>query len=174
MDHDSISDKYFVDSQDPYTKSNEEQAKVLSTYIAMAVLTIQNAEKELAEITDRKKEIEEILNKDKEIKCEIQNNISEYKKVLKKDKEVCESLNAIRWFFLVVAVFSFMVVPVLLLILIFFIDQNKAVDIFQSIASSFIPYIVTICGIIASTGLANIYRILRDIKKDIDKIKENT
>ena len=98
----------------------------------------------------------------------------EYKKVLKKDKEVCESLNAIRWFFLVVAVFSFMVVPVLLLILIFFIDQNKAVDIFQSIASSFIPYIVTICGIIASTGLANIYRILRDIKKDIDKIKENT
>ena len=71
MDHDSISDKYFVDSQDPYTKSNEEQAKVLSTYIAMAVLTIQNAEKELAEITDRKKEIEEILNKDKEIKCGI-------------------------------------------------------------------------------------------------------
>ena len=83
MDHDSISDKYFVDNQDPYTKSNEEQAKVLSTYIAMAALTIRNAEKELAQITDRKKEIEEILNNDKEIKCEIQKNISEYKKVLK-------------------------------------------------------------------------------------------
>lgn len=124
------------------------------------------------EIINLNKKTEVYLDEIQKSREDSNKTMNDCQTLLLKEQKTYNILLSILWIILLVSIFSFLILPVSAFLILVFLDKKIAIEIFvKYFQSDWFPMLVGICGIIAATGLGNLYRLHSELKKQLSDIE---